>query len=71
MAPELYAWPNSPEELLRLIESYARQRELHPTVKLLIFGRYASKGEIQAVLRAEKRPDAARVLFAEKINRFD
>lgn len=71
MARELFAWPESADELLLLIESYARHRAEHPGLELLIYGKTATTAEIDAVLNAGDRQAAARALFVVKINEFD
>lgn len=69
----LVAWPESAEELLCALQSYARLRAAYPQIKieLVLFGHTVSWGEVEAVLNAERRSAAAVELLAHYLDAFD
>lgn len=62
----LLAWPESADELLRALQSFARIQAKHPTVplELVLFGRILPQTAIDVVLNADDRQTAAHQLFA-------
>jgi hypothetical protein len=69
--PALHAWADTPDILLRQIESYARHRTARTDLDLVVFGRTLTGTEVSQVLTAENKPQAARTLYTQKINLLD
>ncbi len=69
----LVAWPESPDELLRALQSYACLRSAYPQTKieLVLFGHTVQWGEVEAVLISKRSTAAAEDLLNRYLTAFD
>jgi hypothetical protein len=69
----LVAWPESADEMLRALQSYARLRSAYPHTKfeLVLFCHTVPQGEVEAVLSSEQSGAAAGDLLARYLDAFD
>jgi hypothetical protein len=69
----LVLWPNSAQEMLLALKSYARLQSAYPLLKfeLILYGRTLPNTSIDAVLIAEHSLDAAEQLMALYLDLFD
>lgn len=68
----LTAWPETPDELLRALQSYERLCAAHPAVvfEVVLFCKTLTPAAIESVLLAEDSLRAAGVLLAEGLDVF-
>ena len=68
----LVAWPESSDELLRALHSYARLRSAYPQTKfeLVLFGHMVHWGEVEAILNSEQSISAAKDLLNRYLDAF-
>lgn len=68
----LTAWPETPNELLRALQSYERLCAAHPAVvfEVVLFCKTLTPAAIEGVLLAEDSLRAAGVLLAEGLDVF-
>ena len=68
----LTAWPETPDELLRALQSYERLCAAHPAVvfEVVLFCKSLTPAAIESVLRAEDSLQAAGALLAQGLNVF-
>lgn len=64
---EVFAWPESADQLLGQLESFVRHRADDPKLGLVIWGRTATESEISGVLHAHDKRAAAVELFMQRI----
>lgn len=69
----LVLWPESPDELLRALESWARLRSANPLteIELVLFCRTLSRSDAENVLNSQQSFEAARELLARHLDAFD
>lgn len=69
----LVAWPESPDELLRALQSYACLRSAYPQTKieLVLFGHTVEWSEVETVLNSERSTAAAEELLNLHLSAFD
>jgi hypothetical protein len=69
----LVAWPESPDELLRALQSYARLRAAYPQTEfeLVLFCHTVQWCEVEAVLNSERSTAAAEDLLNRYLSAFD
>ncbi len=69
----LVLWPESPDELLRALESWARLRSANPSteIELVLFCRTVSRSDAEKVLNSERSFKAGEVLLARYLDAFD
>jgi hypothetical protein len=69
----LVLWPESQEELLCALESWARLRSANPSteMELVLFCRTLSRSDAEKVLNSERSFEAAEVLLARHLDAFD
>jgi hypothetical protein len=69
----LVAWPESADEMLCALKSYARLRSAYPHTKfeLVLFCHTVPQGEVEAVLNSERSTAAAGDLLARYLDAFD
>jgi hypothetical protein len=65
-------WPETPDELLRALQSYERLCAAHPAVvfEVVLFCKSLTPAAIESVLRAEDSLHAAGVLLAQGLDVF-
>lgn len=69
----LVAWPESADELLHALQSYARLRSAYPQTifELVLFCHTVEWCEVEAVLNSERSTDAAEDLLNRYLDAFD
>jgi hypothetical protein len=69
----LVAWPESADELVRALQSYARLRSAYPQTKfeLFLFCQMVTWCEVEAVLNSERSTAAAEDLLNRYLDVFD
>ena len=69
----LVAWPESADELLRALQSYARLRSAYPQTifELVLFCHAVEWREVEAVLNSERSTAAAEDLLNRYLDAFD
>ena len=68
--PALFSYTTEPALLLRQIHDYEKQRAKQPGLGFVLLYSTLMQREIECVLEAEDKVEAARSLIASKVNRF-
>lgn len=69
----LVLWPESADELLLALQSWARLRSANPQteIELVLFCHTLSRSDAESVLNAEQSLEAASELLARHLDAFD